>query len=264
MGRKLFPIFGWSLALSWITNSKLTFCCLDLSDFTKVLLKTYIIQIHTTSNEARHECKECWVRCKLKIWRKGLQLKYIYNSSRLAWTTHIDLELIIKYSLTVWWSYYFKPTEHNITANINIIMLTIKCRPFVWWLVPALRNPSLSKWHQTSVSFYSIQRWSITVHNRWSYLFISDCCQSHPSSMQYVHLQHAYACISDHTRSSCIRDRLHSIWGNLVLLLQVNYWLHGRWQSQSVKLSFPSGTATVKSCKWSRVFSATTGRGYTS
>ena len=35
------------------------------------------------------------------------------------------------------------------------------------------------------MSFYSIQRWSIAVHNRCSYLFI-DCCQIQSSNTGYI------------------------------------------------------------------------------
>jgi len=72
-----------------------------------------------------------------------------------------------KYSTTVFSAYF------------NIIMLTVKCWSFVRRLMPAPRNPSLSKRNQTSVSFHSIQRWSITIHNTCFYLFIGDGCQNH-------------------------------------------------------------------------------------
>ena len=67
---------------------------------------------------------------------------------------------------------------------------TVECWPFFRFLVPASTNPFLSKRHQMSISFHSIQRWSITLQNPSFDLFVGDRCQSHSQNMHYIHLYH--------------------------------------------------------------------------
>jgi len=106
------------------------------------------------------------------------------------------------------WYWLTRVVPDKWPLNGCCCMLTVKCWPFFRCCVPATRNQLSSKWYKFSISFYSIQRWSITLHNSCFYLFIGDSCQRHAQT------QHGYSCSLGMLRVFFLKNKMFYLLNN--------------------------------------------------